>query len=36
MTYQHLTVTMFENAKRNYGTVDQIIFKTEKKIETVF
>ena len=28
MTYKHLTVTMFENAKTNGGMVDQTIFKT--------
>ena len=31
MTYQHLTVTMFENAKTNGGMVDQTIFKTAIK-----
>ena len=31
MTYQHLTVAMFENAKTNGGMVDQTIFKTAKK-----
>lgn len=31
MTYQHFTVTMFENAKHNGGMVDQRIFKTAKK-----
>ena len=31
MTYQHLTVTMFENAKVNGGMVDQTIFKTAQK-----
>ncbi len=30
MTYQHLTLRMFESAKRNEGTVDQKIFKTAK------
>ena len=31
MTYQHLTVALFENAKSNGGIVDQTIFKTTKK-----
>jgi hypothetical protein len=31
MTYQHLTLRMFESAKRNEGMVDQKIFKTAKK-----
>ena len=31
MTYQHLTVQMFENAKTNGGMVDQTIFKTAQK-----
>ena len=31
MTYQHLTVKMFENAKTNGGMVDQTIFKTAQK-----
>ena len=31
MTYQHLTVRMFENAKVNGGMVDQTIFKTAQK-----
>ena len=31
MTYQHLTVTMFENAKANGGMVDQTIFKTAQR-----
>ncbi|CAB4042799.1 partial, partial [Paramuricea clavata] len=31
MTYQHLTLRMFESAKRNEGMVDQTIFKTAKK-----
>ena len=31
MTYQHLTVTMFEKAKFNGGMVDQIFFKTAQK-----
>ena len=31
MTYQHLTLRMFENAKRNGGMVDQQVFKTAKK-----
>lgn len=31
MTYQHLTVTMFQNAKTNSGMVDQTIFKTAQK-----
>ena len=31
MTYQHLTVKMFENAKSNGGMVDQTIFKTAQK-----
>ena len=30
MTYQHLTLRMFESAKRNDGMVDQKIFKTAK------
>ena len=30
MTYQHLTLRMFENSKRNEGMVDQKIFKTAK------
>ena len=30
MTYQHLTLRMFESAKRNEGIVDQKIFKTAK------
>ena len=30
MAYQHLTLRMFESAKRNEGTVDQKIFKTAK------
>ena len=32
MTYQHLTVQMFENAKTNGGMVDQTIFKTAQKV----
>ncbi len=31
MTYQHLTVTIFENAKANSGMVDQTIFKTAQR-----
>lgn len=31
MTYQHLTIRMFESAKKNQGMVDQKIFKTAKK-----
>ena len=31
MTYQHLTLRMFESAKRNEGMVDQIMFKTAKR-----
>ena len=31
MAYQHLTVTMLENAKRNGGIVDETIFKTAIK-----
>ena len=31
MTYQHLTLRMFESAKRNEGMVDQKIFKTAKR-----
>ena len=31
MTYQHLTLRMFESAKRNDGIVDQKIFKTASK-----
>ena len=31
MTYLHLTVSMFESAKRNKGMVDQTTFKTSKK-----
>lgn len=31
MTYQHLTITMFENAKSKDGMVDQTIFKTAQK-----
>ena len=31
MTYQHLTVQMFENAKTNGGMIDQTIFKTAQK-----
>ena len=31
MTYQHLTMQMFESAKRNDGMVDQKIFKTAKR-----
>ncbi|CAB3981388.1 Hypothetical predicted protein [Paramuricea clavata] len=31
MTYLHLTVSMFESAKRNKGMVDQTTFKTAKK-----
>ena len=31
MTYQHLTVQMFENAKINGGMIDQTIFKTAQK-----
>ena len=31
MTYQHLTLRMFESAKKNEGMVDQKIFKTAKK-----
>ena len=31
MTYQHLTVQMFKNAKTNGGMVDQTIFKTAQK-----
>ncbi len=31
MTYQHLTVTMFENAKANGGMVDETIFKTAQR-----
>lgn len=31
MTYLHLTVGMFESAKRHEGMVDQTIFKTAKK-----
>ena len=31
MTYQHLTVAMFGNAKSNGGMVDQTIFKTAEK-----
>ena len=31
MTYQHLTLRMFESARRNEGMVDQKIFKTAKK-----
>jgi hypothetical protein len=31
MTYQHLTLRMFESAKKNEGMVDQKIFKTGKR-----
>ncbi len=31
MTYQHFTVTMFENAKANSRMVDQTIFKTAQQ-----
>ena len=31
MTYQHLTVQMFENAKTTGGMIDQTIFKTAQK-----
>ncbi|CAB3987981.1 partial [Paramuricea clavata] len=31
MTYQHLTLRMFESARRNEGMVDQKIFKTAKR-----
>ncbi|CAB3992481.1 Hypothetical predicted protein [Paramuricea clavata] len=31
MTYLHLTVSLFESAKRNKGIVDQTTFKTAKK-----
>ena len=31
MTYQHLTLRMFESARRNDGMVDQKIFKTAKR-----
>lgn len=31
MTYQYLTLAMFENAKRNGGMIDQTKFKTAKK-----
>ena len=31
MTYQHLTLRMFENARKNDGMVDQKIFKTAKR-----
>ena len=31
MTYKHLTLRMFESAKRNDGMVDQKIFKTAKR-----
>ena len=31
MTYQHLTVKIFENAKTNGGMDDQTIFKTAQK-----
>ena len=31
MTYQHLTLRMFESTKRNEGMVDQKIFKTAKR-----
>ena len=31
MTYQHLTLRMFESAKKNEGMVDQKIFKTAKR-----
>ena len=31
MTYQHLTLRVFESAKRNEGMVDQKIFKTAKR-----
>jgi hypothetical protein len=31
MTYQHLTVRMFESAKTNAGMVDQTIFKTAQR-----
>ena len=36
MTYQHLTLRMFESAKRNYGMVDQKIFKTVKDLATTW
>jgi hypothetical protein len=31
MTYQHLTVRMFESAKTNAGMVDETIFKTAQR-----
>ena len=31
MTYKHLTLRMFESAKRNDGMVDQKVFKTAKR-----
>lgn len=31
MTYQHLTLRMFESARRNDGMIDQKIFKTAKR-----
>ena len=35
MTYQHLTVQMFENAKTNGGMVDQTMFKTAQKYASI-
>ena len=31
MTYEHLTLRMFENERKNDGMVDQKIFKTAKR-----
>ncbi|CAB4009257.1 partial, partial [Paramuricea clavata] len=36
LTYQHLTLQMFESAKRNEGMVDQNIFKTAKRNSDLF